>query len=256
MRPLLLAGFIAVAASCLAEPFREVDVNVDMTPEGKKLERPTPDKPQYYFPLFEGYREVGDKVANEKSPTDPMVKALIVKTLAAQGYLADPEAKHGAPQLLIVFYWGYMNPVTIDDPSADMASGGGSVSLNNQQELGLVAGKGMDNLDLGLERSEIMQAANEDRYFIVAQAYDFASARTHKRKLLWDAKMSAASSGINFDQVAATLAKAGGPMMGRETVRPKMIILPLAPQGTVEVGTPEVKDYQDIPLKTDAKPKS
>jgi hypothetical protein len=50
-----------------------------------------------------------------------------------------------------------------------------------------------------------------------------------------------------MEQAIPTLAKAGGPLFGRETVRPKMLLLPVDPEGHVEIGTLTVKDYQDAP---------
>jgi len=120
--------------------------------------------------------------------------------------------------------------------------------MNRPQMLGLVAGNTLGNIGLDFEREEIIQATDDDRYFVVLSAYDFkVYQKSHKKVLLWQAKMSIPSNHVTMDEVIPALIKAGGPMFGRETIRPQQLILPLTPEGKVEVGTPTVKDYQDAP---------
>ena len=59
--------------------------------------------------------------------------------------------------------------------------------------------------------------------------------------------MSVPSNRVNFEQVMQPLIQVGGPMFGRETKRPKMVLAPITPEGKVEVGPLTVKDYQDAP---------
>jgi hypothetical protein len=152
----------------------------------------------------------------------------------------------GMPTLVLVIHWGYLNPEIEDlsgtgDPTQ-------TVNFNQNQVLALVAGNTLNNLDLDFEREEVMQGAERDRYFVIVSAYDFASYLRSKAKvLLWQAKMSVPSDGVNFEQVLGPLIQVGGPMFGRETTRPKMIMAPITPEGKVEIGPITVKDYQDAP---------
>jgi len=79
----------------------------------------------------------------------------------------------------------------------------------------------------------------------MVSAYDFEAYRASNRVvLLWQAKMSAPSDTLaEFSDALVALARAGGPLFGRETVRPATLVLPVTPDGHVEIGTPEVKDY-------------
>ena len=80
-------------------------------------------------------------------------------------------------------------------------------------------------------------------------AYDFEAYRaTHKAVLLWQAKMSAPADSLRqFSDALTALVWAGGPFFGRETVRPETVMLKVTPEGRVEVGTPQVKDYLTSP---------
>ena len=319
-RPIL--GFILVLAPLLVRSVRaerktEVDVVVDMTPEGRKVLHPGPGHPVYYLPVVGGYQELGSLVAGEKPPRPRDVIHLLAVELAKQDYLvmnpapyrnkegqltfADgtpvtvparprrreafvlnepgdiplteamledsdgPYAAHrssttdpgaapsflaevlrtvdpvhgpimkGMPSLILAIHWGYMNPEIEDFGAPDDPTQ--KVFFNQNQMLALVGGNTLNNLDLDFEREEVMQGAEQDRYFVVVSAYDFAPyARSHKKILLWQAKMSVPSNGVIFEQVLGPLVQVGGPMFGRETTRPKMVMAPVTPEGKVEVG--------------------
>jgi len=53
--------------------------------------------------------------------------------------------------------------------------------------------------------------------------------------------MSCPSDAVaQFADVLTALASAGGPYFGRETMGPRFVILPVTPEGRVEVGEPRV----------------
>lgn len=254
---LILAGFALVAWPRPAAAFfgssssREVDVVVDMTPEGRKLAHPDAKHPAFYYPVVAGFKEWGATVAGEKQPNPKDLIHLMAVELAKQGYFVwNP--KRPKPDLIIVLHWGAMNPEIDDSDPTDPSS---RIFFNQNQMLALVGGNTLNNLDLSFEREDVMQAAEEDRYFIVVTAYDFAAYEQHhaeksdrrKKLVLWQAKMSVPSNGVYFPDVMKTLAKAGGPFLGRETVRPKMLLTPILPEGRIDIGTPTVKDYLDAP---------
>jgi len=244
------------------DPMRQVDIVVDMTPEGRKILHPTPEKPAYYYPIVGGYKEMGALVSGEKPPLPSSVVHLVAVELAKQGYVtclrqvpaAPDQPAHMAvahqPDLLVVVFWGYLNP-QIDDFGTDPTDPTTKVFFNQNQMLALVGGNTLNHLDMNFEREDVMQAAEDDRYFVSISAYDAqapAGKDGRKKKiLLWQAKMSVPSNGVDFSTVMTALVTAGGPLLGRETTRPKMLMAPLTPEGHVEVGTPTVKDYQDAP---------
>lgn len=239
----LLFATCAALPAFASDPQCEVNVNVAMTEAGKKVEPPTLAKPAYYFPVVAGYREEGAKVAGETKPPVTTVVHLLAKTLAQEHYFVISKA-HPQPDILLAFHWGYMNPEIDDmgDPENPQ-----KVFYNQNEMLALVGGQTLGMLDLNFEKEAVMQGAEDDRYFIVVSAYDFAAAKQHKKVLLWQARMSTPSVGVTLGEVLPSLIASGGPMFGRETIRPKWIDMPIAREGHVEIGTPEFKNYVDAP---------
>ena len=86
---------------------------------------------------------------------------------------------------------------------------------------------------------------------MIVSAYDFEAAKTKKKVLLWQAKMSTPSNRVSLAEVIPGMIAAGGPRFGRETKLPESVTAPLAKEGTVEIGTPTVVDEtgKSVPLK-------
>lgn len=247
MRPTLSRfGLIALLALGTAASLRaglfgfgapndtDVNVVVDLTEDGKKLTPPTKEKPAFYYPVLAGFREEGSLVAGEKSPPKNSVAKLLAKALASQHYyVVGP--KTPAPTIILVFHWGYMNPQVDDTGDPDNPQ---TIFWNQKEMLALVAGNTLKNIGaLSFEREDILQAARDDRYFVIVSAFDFAAAKEKKKKLLWQAKMSTPSNRVSLAEVIPGLITAGAPHFGRETERPKAITAPLNKEGKVEIGT-------------------
>ncbi len=237
-------GALAAPAGHGASRQTQVDIVVDMTPDGRKTPLPSPAKPAFYLPLVRGFREMGQVTAGLKPPPANEVVHLLAVELARQGYLVISKSAP-APSLILLIQWGSLNPqigtFEPDDPGQRMF-------FNESQMLALVGGNTLRNLDLDFEREQVMQAAEEDRYFVALTAFDFKIyAHSHKKVMLWEAKMSLPSVGITIDEAIPALVKAGGPLFGRETVRPRMLVLPVTDDGRVEIGTLTVKDYRYAP---------
>jgi hypothetical protein len=169
----------------------------------------------------------------------------------------------GMPDLILFIQLGYVNPEIVYPPSLQTglthpsnslvrptaASGPPLSAFFNQSEmLGLVAGNTLGNLDRYSEL-EVVEKADQDRYFLMLSAYDFEAYRkSRKLVLLWQAKMSAPSDSLaQFSDVLTALVWAGGPYFGRETTRPKTFMLPVTPEGHVEIGKLETKDFSVAP---------
>jgi hypothetical protein len=230
-----------------------VDVVVDFTPAGRRLDRPALGKPVYYYPLLGGYQALGASPAGD-DPTPPPLEVahLVAVELARQGYLATHAVPDGGhlvlappPTLVIAVHWGRLHPV-IDAP-ADPAVGGGRY-YNENQMLALVGGDSIQDLLLGFGREQIMHEAEQNRYFVVVTAFDYHAARkSHQRVQLWQAKMSVPTNGVTLTEVLPAMVRAGGPLFGRETKQPQTLFVPLAPAGKVEIGSPTVTDDQEAP---------
>jgi hypothetical protein len=136
------------------------------------------------------------------------------------------------PSLILLINYGYMNPNVVE------LGQGQKIVFNENLMLSLVGGKALDHMVTDFEREDIMQAAEEDRYFIMVTAYDYkVYAATRKKVMLWQAKVSTPTRGISkFSDVDLALVSAGTGSFGRETVRPVTCYLHRTPDGKVDVG--------------------
>jgi len=90
-----------------------LDVVGDVTEAGKKFVHPTPGRPVYYYPDTVGYKEMGNYLVGEKPPPlTPEVENMIAKALYEQGYRLV--TRQSPPDLLLVFWWGYVAPQAVD----------------------------------------------------------------------------------------------------------------------------------------------
>lgn len=209
----------------------------DVTEAGKKLIAPTADQPVYYFPLVVGYQELGGVVAGEKQPAKNDVSHALGVALAKQHYLVM-NARH-APEQLLVFWWGSMNPQIQDFGSNDPTE---QVFFNEREMLALVGAYKTAAL-APWESQTLRTAARDDRYFVIVMAFDFAAARKHEKKLLWMAKMSTGSIGTDLPAVFPALIASGGPVFGRDTTPSWIDSSQPAKEGKVILGPAEYKDY-------------
>ena len=161
--------------------------------------------------------------------------------------LRSVDPVHGAvlaemPSLILMVRYGYMNPNIVD-----LNGRGQRVFFNQDMMLGLVGGSALSHIALDFQREDIMQAAEQDRYFIMVTAYDFpAYVAKHKKVTLWQAKISTPSQGIEkFADIAAALISAGASSFGHETATPVVRNLHRAPDGRVEVGPLTVKGVSE-----------
>jgi hypothetical protein len=233
---------------------RPININVDMTDAGRKMPPVTLDHPAYYFPKVNGYIERGQRVADEVPPNESDMIRQIAVVLANQGYFpthqvpVDPKAPPGgavklvpAPTFLLVFNWGYLNPSTVST-AADVTDETPPTVLNRDRMIALVAGKGADNLQPNFsDYEDMMQATNDNRYFVIVIAYDFDAYISHHKKVqLWVTRISVASPGLTMADVMPQLVVAGGPYYGHETHKPVMI---QGPAVNVEIGESVLKEY-------------
>jgi hypothetical protein len=176
-------------------------------------------------------------------PVPPLIR--VVRTV-------DPV--HGSvldrmPSLILMIRYGYMNPNIVD-----MGGRGQKIFFNADQMLGLVGGNAFTHITLDFEREDIIQAAQENRYFITVAAYDYpAYAASRKKVMLWQAKISTPSGGLeSFSDITAALVAAGTASFGRETHKPVVVYLHRTPDGTVDIGPLTVKGVSEPEAPTPA----
>lgn len=259
MRPISVAILVLLAA-LLAAPglraARDADVIVysRVTADGRKLPAPAAGHPAYYVLVEGGYREAGQLVRGEKSPPGPVVEKLVRRALAGAGY-QGATTRSPRIDMFIVYHWGYINPVivsTFEEGRVNPRNPGEQPPLiehkqilNDQQMLGLLGVAALDDRHFASNSDvqRIAQAAQDDRYFVVLSAYDWAAINRKQRVLLWRAMMSLPTNGTDLTESLPALVQAGVPYFGRETGLPRHVIEPLVPPGRVEIGPAKVEGY-------------
>ena len=248
----LAAFFVVLGAGWVrADDVRAVNIYSYVTPAGKKLTPPTIDHPANYFLVNGGYHEAGELVAGEKPPAAEKVEAMVQKALSAAHYI-DIHLQKNPKELdyLIVYYWGYMNPKTQDTDSDDVDSDDGNVSptvnMNGAAMISLVAGDSINRMTPNtIAWDDVMQAAEDDRYFVFIAAYSPAAyfKNNRERKLLWRAQMSPPSDGVTFEKSIKVMVDSSVNYLGRETDRPQQVTVDMNRSGHVDIGTAEVQEY-------------
>ena len=263
---LFFAAFLPASALRANDDIR-VDVVVDMTDAGKKVARPTIDKPAYYFPLTVGYKEQGAFIADQGPPPATLeVQHLIAKALYDQGYRVTNAVSPAS--LVLVFWWGHISPSLVsteagpalshtsvfngkgfnaEDPRELVAQLPTDEAANEKQMISIVAGNTRD-YQYATEKpspklEQILVMERSPRHYMLVSAFDFQDWVKHKTTLLWQAHISTELEGHTLGEVLPTLIATAAPMFGRETTAPELIAAPVAPMGRVIVGTPEVKNY-------------
>jgi hypothetical protein len=250
-----------------------VIVNVDLTDEGRKIARPTPEQPAYYVPVILGYHEGGKIIGGEQPPSRQEMLRQLGRALAKEGYVLQavrPNANQTLPSLILAFEWGYLNPDTSNFGLMDLTTGEGgtlnpgevrtksslatgTADYNQAKMVTLVAGAGAaaqlaTGGSAGMLQSDwdmLREAVTEDRYFIIVSAFDFAASLKGEQKLLWRARMSTQRHGVWMDDVLPALVTVGAPVFGRKTI-PTFTTVPIT-RGTVKLGPMEIKNVDVHP---------
>lgn len=172
----------------------------------------------------------------------------LARPLAQQGYFAAPDANH--TDLLILVYWGVTDgtrntlPLDRGDMTSQFDSAGGlkgAQDFYNARLLGYTS-----KLQFAMDvpwftvAQDIFDEIQENRYFVILQAFDFQLLRKeHRQKLLWETRMSITEQGNNFGKELAGMAQRASQYFGNGNGR---LVRRAYPKGNVEVGTPvEVK---------------
>jgi hypothetical protein len=204
---------------------------------------------------------VGGAMIFEKDPTIDNfsfqeISNIIVGPLAGQNYV--PSHDLDKIKLLIVVYWGTVFG------SRNLSGAPGvvidSLDLANAKLLGFVSdnvfGAGFgdpSNLHYAIIKrthGEVMNAIDQNRYFIILLAIDYQAARAKKNVgLLWETRISLSERHHDFGVELPNMAKYAAKYFGQES---HGLILKPVPEGRVEIGQP--KSLGDVPArsKTDA----
>lgn len=236
---LALGAVGPVRADLLGPPTAaQIRIVVDVTAEGRKVLPPTAGTPIIYFPVTADIEEGPD------APKRKEVHGWLAQALALQGYL-PVNPRYDRPTQLLVFEWGEMTPQIedidgrVDEDSPIL----GQKFWNESELLDLVAGKRAQGPMPWWKRENLRREGVAGRHFVRLVAFDYEAAKRKRRKLLWHARVSTYSDGIQLTDVLATLIKTGGPFFGRETKQPVTQVVPFIPQGRVVIGDPTVVEF-------------
>jgi hypothetical protein len=194
-------------------------------------------------------------MGGEMPPKNDQMLALIVKTLAKQGYMLASD-KHPPTQFL-AFAWGTLRiggpGLSFGPPKSVLRFLGGEKlghmmeDANQQSDLGvglsdfrrMMVSKG------SLVADEVYSAANNDLYVALIRSYDFQAAAEGKLKQLWETRISLPSSGLALDTSLPIAIVTAGPSIGRDTPQPVWVDTSDKHQGHVEIGDLKVLEYAD-----------
>lgn len=233
----------------------EVITVTDMSPEGRLVRRPTPEKPVYYIAVSVGFRDLGGLVGGEKHPPDDEMIRTISKVLAKQGYLPATQ-NSPKPTLALMLAWGTLNTdleygFNPDQPPRQR---------NRQQILKFLGGYKMgfsdSNFDplipqlgglsfMNFDSQQLYDLASEDLYIAVVSAYDLNALADKKKKMLWTTRISCPSRGFWLGDVLPTMMAISGPNIGREMNKPSWVNASEKYKPDVRIGDPLMVEYLD-----------
>jgi hypothetical protein len=227
----------------------------DFTQDGSLLTVPSPHSPVYYEACSLGFRELGRSMAGEQPPKNDEMLALIVKTLAKQGYLRASD-KHPPTQFL-AFAWGTLR---IGGPGLSFGPPKGVLRFLGGEKLGHMMEDANQESDFSVGLSDfrrmmvskgsqvadmVYSAANDDLYVALIRSYDFQAAAQGKLKQLWETRISLPTSGLAMDTSLPIAIVTAGPNIGHETAQPVWVDTADGRQGHVEIGDIKVLEYMD-----------
>jgi len=267
------AYFSLMPKAFQSRPQLDMTVITTVTDAGRLVAPASPDHPVYYVAQPGGFREFGGTYAGVHPPPVADLERVMKKALASQGYLPATDAAH-RPSVLVVFTWGMHSRL---DPNTEAISPE-AMFQNMIERAALVGGFGfahrvghayedraMSQLsgpsfadasfklidpvhrltEESVKSEYLMDQINEDIYFVVASAYDYAAVAQGKRTLLWRTNMTVNTSGVNMKETLPPLIATAAPFFGRETDGPEALQRRIYRKGQVDIGQATVVEYMD-----------
>ena len=209
---LLIGPHLASGAS------REIVVYSFITLTGRELVPSSAERPTRCLLGSGGYHEWGGIRAGEKAATleqiDPLVRAAL-RVNGFEGLRAGETA-----EVVVVFQWGCLRP-----DRSGVSNRGHEEVVNQLDLLDLVGGRVLADGKNRALRPALIDAAAEERYFLIVSAFEPATYARKTRVLLWRTQCSVPAPGISQAQAFPILAGAGAGYFGRETPVPEFIAL-------------------------------
>jgi len=247
---------VALAASARAYTWGgklDMLVVAEQTDAGAKSAPPTAAQPATYVAFDGGYIEAGDPIGGLHPPAAAAVAQALAAALAGQHYQAA--AGPPPPALLLVYHWGLLARDTKQIRTVFQLQPNLTARISLVAPAKYAARIGEDLLDrrqpalvrvpiLDPRERDLIQFANDDRYFVIVSAYDFASVARGDAQLLWRTKMSTRSPGVALADAVPTLLQGGAPFFGRNLAETQIETPPLVAAGGA--AAPETAPPPDV----------
>jgi hypothetical protein len=281
--------FSILPKSLQKNPRLDLTVITEMTEAGKKLPPVSPQAPAYYEVFTSGPRHLGDSSGNHVTLKQEDVERVLGRALSANGYIRAQAPAHPPSLLIIYTWGSHSmlvegdaeNPTLSGEQIArnllDRAAlvGGEKFSrkmleLFEQADAMSTAGRvptppggepvftpemmefanPVNQFKRADPKNEILvdQAAG-NVYYVVASAYDYKSAGTSRRILLWRTRMTVAADGVSQEQTLPTLIASAAPYFGKDMPEPAILNPRAVREGQVEIGTPTVVEPAAPPAR-------
>jgi hypothetical protein len=211
---ILLALAASTSAGANSTDERFVIQSVDMTRAGKKLKPPSLESPTYYYPVFEGYKELGAASKDyERKPVDKDTARQLVNMLEKQGYILASKANR--PSIVLVFEWGSIVPVEVDSTARgpNQPPLPGHVTNAAQIKAYVVGERGRDLDRHNAYYPEMSSLAA--RHFLMISAFEFRNDLDGDEILLWRAHVTTELWGNYLSEVLPLMIAHAAPIVGR-----------------------------------------
>jgi hypothetical protein len=195
---------------------REVVVYSFLTDAGRDFGRTISNRPLRGRLGSGGYHEWGAVRAGEKPVTLEQIEPWI--HLALQVNAIEPLRAGEAADIVVIFHWGCMRP-----DAGWPRKGRFDAVVNQLDMLDLVGGRALENTSSRILRQAIIEAASEERYFLIVSAFEPTSYARNTNLLLWRTQVSLPSPGISQLDSFSILAAAGAALYGREMDGPRFV---------------------------------
>ena len=195
---------------------RQVLVYSFLSNAGRSLGAPDPERPLLCRLGSAGYQEWGPPRAGEKPLALDQIEPLIRGALRASGY--EPLRAGDTPEVVVIFSWGHVRPEPewLRNPRLE--------SMPHQSKmLELLGGLSPEASNDPAANAAIVEAAMEERYFLIVSAYAASVDENRTRPLLWRTHISVPSAKLDPEGAFPTLASAGAVKFGRETTTPWLV---------------------------------
>jgi hypothetical protein len=174
---------------------------------------------------------------------------MLAGPLANQGYVPSHDPNN--TELLIMVFWG-------SAAGGNFSKIGGSqdaINFSNASLMGFdyeahlfeeISQGGFRAVILREAHSDVLDAVEVSRYYVILRAFDFKAAWKQRRlSLLWETRFSLSARRHDFGEDLSRMARSASFYFGKDSYG--MVKVPLIPEGNVEIGHVKILDDQDPP---------